>query len=157
MKHVAPFRLLLLILLGPWLLQEVVLAQLLCQPGWHSLLTAEDHWGTAKEGKGWKAYRGGGSGGEYYSLRAGGVQWNTCYDAGEIILKIDARQENARFLVYQPLSGNSNHYFQEHPEELVDGYWLIQKRGDRYERRPVLTHPLGLALRQFLGWSRAPQ
>ena len=121
---------------------------MLAQPGWHDLLTDADHWGNSYQRGDWRVAQ---SGGEAYSLQAGQLEWDTCFKwRGKIIPKIDEQGDNPRFLVYQPLSGNSNHHFQEHPEFLVDGYWLIQKRGQNYERRPILTHPIGLLLRQFL-------
>lgn len=104
----------------------------------------------------WAAIQGGGSGGVTYeiSILADGVRlnWATCFHLGEHFCKIDRSAGSPRFLVYQPwLDANSNHIYQDHPELLIPGFWLLEKSSRGYRRRPVLTNRLCLGLRNPLG------
>jgi hypothetical protein len=74
--------------------------------------------------------------------------WDTCYDCGDHLLKIEEGSSKPRFLLYQPIwDGNSNHIFCEEPALLHAGIWLIAPSKNGYERRAVVTNPLSLWVR----------
>ena len=154
-KLLAFMLFLLFILVAP---QEIRLASVLAGGTWEDVFQQGggflgERGGPTSGGGCWKATSGCGSGGEVYELhitdRQGRVfVWDTCFDLGSFVFKVDRSAQDPRFLVYQPiLDGNSNHHFCGNPQLLHAGIYLIQETPDGFERQPLVTSPVNLVAR----------
>ena len=149
----------LLVCFLPVFREEVKLGALLAQPHWETVVVGgrDKRLEVIQRDSTWAASAGGsGSGGDWCALRIetqqGVFRWMAGHNFGSSWILKQKRAEGPSFLVYQPVLGlTSNYRLIESPHLNDPGVWLVLKTPRGYEREPILTNPLSLAMRNPSG------
>ena len=150
----------LLLVMFPVWFQEVGYWGLLGWGDWLTVMTSEPPYRVVDGSQGgvlWSAAGGGsGSGGDWCYLNVevqnGELLWSSGQNIGTSWVRRDRDADVPRFLVYQPVLGATTNYrLLENPHLIQPGIWLIEPGPAGYEKKPVVTNPVSLVVRNPVG------